>query len=146
MDGNELRRRRMDVGLSQAKLARLVGVNYSTISYWETDKRQMSVGTQDHLLAVFAALAAGEEPPAPREYPENRKRGTTDRIPIVREFIRLYLVRHHFAPTVEEIRRGVGFAPLSIIKAMEAQGLVQRDRTPRGNTKARSLRLTRRGT
>lgn len=50
-------------GLSQAQLAKLIGVHYSTISLWENGKRKISHSTSLVLRSLWASLR--EESPLP---------------------------------------------------------------------------------
>ena len=44
MDGDELKRRRVALGLSQAELGKLLGVPQATISRWETGAHKIEHG------------------------------------------------------------------------------------------------------
>lgn len=41
MTGQELRTRRLALGLTQAELANRLGVTVTTVTYWETGRRNM---------------------------------------------------------------------------------------------------------
>lgn len=53
MDPTELRSRRLEAGLSQEKLARLVDVSYGTVANWENGKSSPSI---EHAKAISVAL------------------------------------------------------------------------------------------
>ena len=122
-----------------------MGVSESSVFNWEAGTRTMSKGTQEDLAAIFAALGAGLDPPAPRQYLSRYKRKTAERIPVVLSFIRRYANIRHSMPTSEEIKRGVGFPVNSVLRAMTREGLITRDKSRRGNPRHRSIRLTGKG-
>lgn len=66
MDGDELRRRRMAMNMSQAELGRRFGVPYQTIWKWENGKVKMERGPMIDLalrsLERETAEAMGVEP------------------------------------------------------------------------------------
>lgn len=57
--GDHLRKRRLDLGLSQSELAKILAVDLSTVNHWE---KNINVPTADHLAQINEFL--GYVPPA----------------------------------------------------------------------------------
>lgn len=61
--GERLRRRRMDLGMSKAELARGLGVDPWTVLNWEKSRTQPAA---KHLSRIWEFLEQGNDPPVPR--------------------------------------------------------------------------------
>jgi len=102
----------------------------------------MTPGIRKRLDALLTALEQGKQPPPPKGVLPHRRQGTLEKMPIIAGFIRAYLLKHHIAPVVSEIERGVGFPVRRTLEVMEQKGLIARSFSDRGYTKGRTIRLT----
>lgn len=61
LSGEEIRERRKTLGLSQKKLAELLGSYQSNVARWELGKAIVSKVMADYIKSVFEGLKGGEE-------------------------------------------------------------------------------------
>ena len=141
MDGKQLRQYRETYELTQAVLGDYLGIDASSISNWEAERRPITAENAKRIEAVFASLAAGKTPPKSPPRPHWSVLRNKERVPYVAAFIRAYVARNSAAPSLTEIRRGVGFPVMRVINYMEAQGLIERPISRKGNPRYRAIRL-----
>lgn len=90
--GNIIRRLRDDIGWTQAKLGEKLGVAESTISLYESDKREPDVATIKRLADIFYVSTdylLGQSENKPLFVRENLPPEALDRIEEFTEFMRI---------------------------------------------------------